>query len=79
MIEDTVLVPASVAQTIYLQQPKNFYGVYATGQEAFDSFWTITCPCEVSVTYPVNALPTVDTPHPCGNPDHWTVKIGESK
>ena len=39
-----------------------------------NDFWRITCPCGVTVTYPLNGLPEVDTKHPCDNPDHWTVK-----
>ena len=44
---------------------------------AASEFWRITCPCGVTATYPVNSLPEVDTPHPCGNPKHWTVKYEE--
>ena len=39
-----------------------------------DKFWSITCPCGFTVHYGVNKLPEVDTPHPCGDPKHWTVK-----
>lgn len=37
-------------------------------------FWQIKCPCGVMVEFGVNKLPEVDTPHPCGNPNHWTVR-----
>lgn len=41
------------------------------------SCWTIECPCKVQVVYPVNGLPEVDTLHPCGNPNHYTVRYFE--
>ena len=37
-------------------------------------FWTIKCPCGVESVFALNSLPEVDTPHPCGCPDHWTIK-----
>jgi hypothetical protein len=51
-----------------------FVGVCFMGKESANTFWKITCPCGVEVVYPVNKLPEINTPHPCGNPNHWTVK-----
>ena len=51
----------------------DYIGIYFNQQGA-DQFWRITCPCGVEVVYAVNGLPVVDTPHPCGKPNHWTVK-----
>lgn len=48
-------------------------GVYFFGNGR-QSFWHLTCPCGVTAEYPVNGLPETDTPHPCGNSDHWTVR-----
>lgn len=36
-------------------------------------FWEITCPCGVTVGYGINELPNIDTPHPCGDPEHFSV------
>ena len=52
----------------------NYFGV-AGKKDGIDNFWRFSCPCGVVATYPINGLPEVDTPHPCGNPKHWTVKI----
>lgn len=52
-------------------------GVRFVGEDVKRKFWTITCPCDYQVTYPINEFPLVDTPHPCGNPNHWTVKYEE--
>ena len=41
--------------------------------EIENEFWRIKCPCGVEVKYPVNGLPGIDTLHPCGNKDHWSV------
>jgi len=35
---------------------------------------SMSCPCGFTVQIPVNRWPMKDTPHPCGNPNHWTVK-----
>lgn len=51
---------------------KKYYEIYVSGLP--DKFWQITCPCGVTAEYPLTKLPEVDTPHPCGNPDHWTTK-----
>lgn len=51
----------------------NYFGVDFSGGGA-RKFCKIKCPCGVVVEYPVNGLPEVDTPHPCGNKNHWTVK-----
>jgi hypothetical protein len=50
-----------------------YYGVYAHGNP--NGFWHIKCPCGVAVMYHLNGLPIVDTLHPCGNPNHWTIKF----
>lgn len=44
------------------------------GPEATERFWQLTCSCGVTAYFPVNGLPTVDTPHPCGKPNHWSVR-----
>jgi hypothetical protein len=40
--------------------------------------WALTCPCGVTVTYALNALPLHTTKHPCPHPDHWSVQFPES-
>ena len=57
-----------------------YYGMYFSYDGA-KPYWKITCPCGRTVTYPINGLPEVDTPMPCGNPKHWAVKYspGRSK
>jgi len=38
----------------------------------------IVAPCGRSVDYnTLDDIPVVDTPCPCGNPDHWFIKIGK--
>jgi len=56
----------------------SFVGVLFSGNGA-QEFWQIKCPCGVVATYAVNKLPEVDTPHPCGNPNHWTVRYAYRK
>ena len=46
--------------------------------DSLDRAWLIICPCGVEAYYPINGLPTKDTPHPCGNPKHWTIKFAEA-
>jgi len=50
-------------------------GVYAMGEGIKEQFWRLECPCGRVVFYPLNGLPEVDTPMPCGNPNHWAVKL----
>lgn len=49
-----------------------YYGLCIVGEP--NEAWKVTCPCGVSVSYPINKIPTVDTQMPCGNPDHYAVK-----
>lgn len=53
----------------------NYIGFFITDISA--PFCEVECPCGVKVGFKINEIPTKDTPHPCGNPDHWTVKIGK--
>jgi len=39
-----------------------------------ENFFVVGRPCGVTAKYASNKFPEVDTPHPCGNPEHWTVK-----
>jgi len=41
-----------------------------------DNVWQFTCPCGVTDCYPLNGLPEVTTPQSCGNPKHFSVKVG---
>lgn len=53
--------------------PDGFWtGMYIRGRA--DQFWVIQCPCGVTAHYPINGLPGFNTRHPCGNPDHWTIR-----
>lgn len=54
----------------------NYCGIYLSSTDIFEEFWKIRCPCGITITYPVNELPLIDTMHPCGDPNHWTIKIG---
>ena len=54
----------------------SYYGIYFTGPQ--DKFWIITCPCGVAANFGINDLPKVNTLHPCGKPDHWTVFYEEA-
>lgn len=56
---------------IKMNEWESYIGMYFSG----DAAWRIECPCGVVATYPINKLPEVDTPHPCGNPKHWTVRF----
>lgn len=39
----------------------------------------ISMPCEESVTYKtLDDIPEVDTPCPCGNPNHWFIKVNRT-
>ena len=57
-------------------EPGKYIGVYAESEQALEDFFKISMPCGYNVTYSLNTFPRVDTPCPCGNPDHWLVKIG---
>lgn len=59
--------------TFVLAEP-SYIGLLFSG-DSTRHFFKITCPCGVVAEYPLNGMPTVDTPHPCGNPKHWTVKF----
>jgi hypothetical protein len=72
-IRETKLVGACSASQ-QAQAVTNYYGIFFNGDDTHKKFWRITCPCGIEVTYPINGLPEVDTPHPCGNPNHWSVK-----
>jgi len=73
-IDGSVEQPAQDANPINLVDPNaEFVGLMCAGST--DSFWNITCPCGVVVSYGINGFPTVDTPHTCGNPNHWTIKF----
>lgn len=50
------------------------YVGFALSGDVEAEMWTVTCPCGIVVTYGINKLPTVNTPHPCGKANHWTVK-----
>lgn len=54
-----------------------FIGIAFVGGDASSDFWRIKCPCGVEVSFPVNGIPTVDTLHPCGNPNHWSVQYSD--
>lgn len=46
-------------------------------REATKAFFKFECPCGAATSYPINGLPEVDTPMPCGNKDHWVIKFSE--
>lgn len=58
-------------------QPASYIGVHFHGRHLIDKFWKITCPCGITVEYEMNRLPEIDTKHPCGIDNHWTVKYDE--
>lgn len=58
---------------------ERYIGVAISPRSAADTFWKIRCPCGVEVSYPINGLPLIDTRHPCGNENHWSVRIYESE
>ena len=75
---EEVQQPAPEANPINLVDPNaEFVGLMCAGST--DSFWNVTCPCGVVVSYGINSFPTVDTPHTCGNPNHWTIKFNPSR
>lgn len=56
--------PAPLVVTSYI-------GFYFTGNKE----WVTTCPCGVVARFPFNGMPTEDTPHPCGNLSHFSVRF----
>lgn len=52
----------------------DFCGIEFYGKQSVEEFYKIICPCGITVTYPLNGIPEVDTLHPCGNPNHWSIK-----
>lgn len=55
-------------------QAIEFTGIQFTGNKQ----WSVTCPCGVTVLFPLNGLPEKDVKHPCGNPDHWTIRFKDA-
>jgi len=49
-------------------------GIQFLSLRAIDEFFVITGPCGTVVKYPLNNIPTVDVPCPCGNPNHWIIR-----
>lgn len=45
--------------------------------DAKSKFFSVTCPCGITDTYPLNEFPEVDTSQSCGRPNHWFVKYME--
>ena len=52
-------------------------GFYFKGKEVPEKFFSMTCPCGVEHSVRINEFPTVDTPHICGNKNHWFAKFSE--
>ena len=65
----------SVGFNVLTMPNSTYIGIGIVG-EGLERFWQIRCPCGVLVEYPLNGLPEIDTPHPCGNKNHWAVKYG---
>lgn len=67
--------PKLVDQYDKMVKTECFYGIQCDVDSLGRYGWYIKCPCDCTVFYPLNGLPTKDTPHPCGNPNHWTIKF----
>lgn len=50
-----------------------YAGLHFKGKNAKETFFKYTCPCGVEVSYPLNGIPEVTTPHPCGVDGHYSV------
>ena len=50
-------------------------GFLFVGSGASDIAFSFTCPCGVTQSCSPNNFPTVDTPHKCGNPNHYFAKF----
>ena len=57
-----------------LENTVEFVGVHFHDRDAIKDFLSVTCPCGKVDKFPLNGFPEVDTPHSCGNPNHWVVK-----
>ena len=57
------------------EEIEHYYGFYIG--RSLDKVWKIECPCGNIVEYPLNGLPEVDTPMPCGNKNQWVIKFDE--
>ena len=44
------------------------------GREFIDNYIRFRCNCGVTLSFGLNKIPEVDTPMPCGNPNHWAVR-----
>ena len=64
-----------LATHVMLGQPLEQVGLLLVGQRAREEFVRFTCSCGSAVSYPLNGIPEVDTPMPCGNPRHWAVRF----
>lgn len=64
--------------SLTVQPDDTYVGMqFSFAKSLWPNIWEITCPCGVTASYPLNGLPEVDTPHPCGQPNHWTVRFVE--
>lgn len=52
-------------------------GFYFCGKDILEKFFSVACPCGVLHSVGINEFPTVDTPHICGNKNHWFAKFSE--
>ena len=68
-------VPTVGTLTVWHGGPGTWCGMQVSSMKVLENFWRVVCPCGVEVHYPINGFPTVDTPHPCGKPEHWTVRF----
>jgi hypothetical protein len=51
----------------------DYHAVYSS--VPLERFWRFICPCGVEAVVPLNRLPEVDTPFPCGHPRHKFMTI----
>ena len=72
---DLAKTNAKVEEKVLDLRNAKWTGLYLSGE--LSKLFQFTCPCGVTVAYGLNEIPTVDTMHPCGNPNHYAVQFSK--
>lgn len=71
LLTDLELKPTCTVGLDINQEAVNFVGLHVYRE---DNFLSVTCPCNVTVSYRLHSIPRTSTRFPCENPNHWVIK-----
>lgn len=52
-----------------------YIGFRFQGKGTREHFFTVKCPCGIEDSRAPEDFPKVNTPHKCGNPNHWFARF----